>query len=242
MGIQSQKIMLLELEKRFSANGIRKQRWVYLRNRLFWHVVITSAKIVKRTIDIVVSAVALVVLTPLFIIVAAAIKLEDPEGGVLYWQIRVGKWGREFPFPKFRSMVANAAELKDALLAQNDHKDSITFKMKDDPRITRVGRFIRRFSIDELPQFWCVLVGDMSLVGPRPAIQREVAEYTIKDRCRLEVTPGLTCIWQVSGRGDIPFDQQVRLDEEYILSQSLWVDLKLLLLTIPAILTGRGAY
>ena len=139
-------------------------------------------------------------------------------------------------------MVANAAELKDALLAQNDHKDSITFKMKDDPRITRVGRFIRRFSIDELPQFWCVLVGDMSLVGPRPAIQREVAEYTIKDRCRLEVTPGLTCIWQVSGRGDIPFDQQVRLDEEYILSQSLWVDLKLLLLTIPAILTGRGAY
>jgi lipopolysaccharide/colanic/teichoic acid biosynthesis glycosyltransferase len=114
--------------------------------------------------------------------------------------------------------------------------------MKDDPRITWIGKIIRKFSIDELPQLWCVLRGDMSLVGPRPPVPREVALYSLADRRRLEITPGLTCIWQVSGRGDIPFPQQVKLDVDYIESQSFWVDLKLLFLTVPAVLTGKGAY
>jgi len=114
--------------------------------------------------------------------------------------------------------------------------------MKQDPRITRIGRFIRKFSIDELPQLWCVFIGQMSLVGPRPPIPKEVAIYTLADRRRLDVIPGLTCIWQVSGRSDIPFPEQVKLDVEYIESQSFWVDIKILLMTIPAVLIGKGAY
>jgi lipopolysaccharide/colanic/teichoic acid biosynthesis glycosyltransferase len=140
-------------------------------------------------------------------------------------------------------MVVNAEELKDALLSQNHHaKPSITFKMKDDPRITPVGWFIRKTSIDELPQFWCVLTGDMTLVGPRPPVPREVDLYTPEDLRRLEVTPGLTCLWQVSGRGDLPFEEQVALDIEYIENRSFWLDLKLLFLTVPAVLQGKGAY
>jgi lipopolysaccharide/colanic/teichoic acid biosynthesis glycosyltransferase len=139
-------------------------------------------------------------------------------------------------------MVVNAEKLKDTLLAQSDHKDSVTFKMKKDPRITWIGRIIRKASIDELPQLGCVLKGDMSLVGPRPPVPREVAQYTLADRRRLDVIPGLTCIWQVSGRGDIPFKEQVKLDLQYIESQSVWLDVKLLFKTIPAVLTGRGAY
>ena len=118
----------------------------------------------------------------------------------------------------------------------------VLFKMKEDPRITKVGKFIRKASIDELPQLWNVFVGDMSLVGPRPALPSEVNQYSLAERRRLEVVPGITCIWQVSGRSDIPFDKQVGLDVEYIESQSLWLDFKLLFLTIPAVLLGRGAY
>jgi lipopolysaccharide/colanic/teichoic acid biosynthesis glycosyltransferase len=192
---------------------------------------------------VLVSGVALLFLSPLFLVVAALIKLEDREGPVFFTQVRVGKWGREFPFPKFRSMVSNAEALKNRLLEENQHGgEGVTFKMKRDPRITRVGRVIRRFSIDELPQLWSVFIGDMSLVGPRPAVPREVAQYTFADRRRLNAAPGLTCIWQVSGRAEIPFDQQVELDEQYIQSRSLKQDLRLLLLTVPAVLTGRGAY
>ena len=136
----------------------------------------------------------------------------------------------------------NAEEIKDQLLDQSDLGDSITFKMKHDPRVTRIGRFIRKFSIDELPQLWCVLKGDMSLVGPRPPVPREVAEYTLADRRRLDIIPGLTCIWQVSGRSDIPFDKQVELDVQYIESQSVAMDLLLLVKTIPAVLLGKGSY
>jgi lipopolysaccharide/colanic/teichoic acid biosynthesis glycosyltransferase len=161
---------------------------------------------------------------------------------VFFWQTRVGRWGREFPFPKFRSMVVNAEQLKAALLTENDHGQNVTFKMKRDPRITWIGRIIRKLSIDELPQLWNVLRGDMSLVGPRPPLPQEVAQYTLADRRRLDVTPGLTCIWQVSGRGDIPFPQQVQLDVQYIESRSLWADVKILLQTIPAVLLGKGAY
>jgi lipopolysaccharide/colanic/teichoic acid biosynthesis glycosyltransferase len=206
-----------------------------------WDLAIGSAKLVKRSFDILASGVALILLSPLFLIVAFLIKRHD-GGLILFWQKRVGRWGREFAFPKFRSMRIDAEQLKDALLAENDHQNGITFKMKRDPRVTPIGRFIRKVSIDELPQLWCVLIGDMSIVGPRPPVPREVALYTLADRRRLEVTPGLTCIWQVSGRGDIPFDRQVELDVQYIQSKSLWLDLILIFKTIPAVLTGRGAY
>lgn len=213
----------------------------YWRKKLLWQTVIGGANLLKRLIDIFASAVALILLSPVFAAVAVCIKLTD-GGPAVYWQTRVGRYGREFPFPKFRSMVLNADQMKDSLMQQNMHKDGVTFKMKDDPRVTWIGKIIRKFSIDELPQLLCVLRGDMSLVGPRPPVPREVALYTLADRRRLEAIPGLTCIWQVSGRGDIPFPQQVKLDVEYIESQSFLLDLKLLFLTVPAVLTGKGAY
>ena len=216
-------------------------RFRYWRKKYAWIIVVGGARALKRLFDILVSGTLLLCLWPLFLGVALCIKLTD-GGPVLFWQTRIGLWGREFPFPKFRSMVVNAEALKDSILEQSDHEDSITFKMKKDPRVTWIGRIIRKLSIDELPQLWCVLKGDMSLVGPRPPVPREVAEYTLSDRRRLDVIPGLTCIWQVSGRGDIPFDEQVKLDVQYIESQSIWVDIKLLIGTIPAVLLGKGAY
>lgn len=223
-----------------SINSIGK-RVRYFRKKYAWVFVVGAAKFFGRMLDILISLAVLIPAIPLFIMVAAAIKLTD-GGPVLFSQTRVGKWGREFQFIKFRSMVINAEALKDTMLGQSHHQDSITFKMKKDPRITWIGRIIRKSSIDELPQIWNVLKGDMSIVGPRPPLPKEVARYTLSDRRRLDVKPGLTCIWQVSGRGDIPFSQQVKLDAEYVESQSLWVDLKILLKTIPAVLFGRGAY
>jgi lipopolysaccharide/colanic/teichoic acid biosynthesis glycosyltransferase len=238
--------LLEDLDRRFSTrNGSRqflRARVRYYRKKQMWAVVINSARFLKRVVDVSVSAVALILLAPLFAAVAVAIRLTD-HGPVIFWQKRVGKWGHEFDFPKFRSMVTNAEELKKQLLTQNDHEGgSVTFKMKRDPRITWIGRIIRKLSIDELPQLCCVLKGEMSLVGPRPPVPMEVAEYSLEDRRRLEATPGLTCIWQVSGRGDIPFDEQVQLDVQYIESQSLWFDIKLLFQTVPAVLPGKGAY
>ena len=223
------------------AGGGFVNRGRFLWKKYSWIIVVGGAKVLKRVIDITVSAMALIVLSPLFLLVAGLIKLTD-GGHVLFKQTRVGLWGREFTFPKFRSMVPKAEQMKDAILDQSDHVDSVTFKMKKDPRVTWIGRIIRKLSIDELPQLWCVLKGDMSLVGPRPPVPREVAEYTLADRRRLDVVPGLTCIWQVSGRGDIPFDEQVKLDVQYIDSQSIWFDCRLLLKTIPAVLLGKGAY
>lgn len=217
------------------------RRLRFLRKKYAWFLVVGFAKFLKRGMDILVSGTMLLLLSPLFLIVALSIKLTD-GGPVLFWQTRVGKWGREFPFPKFRSMVVDAEAIKDSILNQSHHKDSITFKMKTDPRVTWIGRIIRKLSIDELPQLWNVFMGEMSLVGPRPPVPKEVAQYTLSDRRRLDAVPGLTCYWQVSGRGDIPFDQQVELDVQYIESQSLWTDLKILLKTIPAVLTGKGAY
>jgi lipopolysaccharide/colanic/teichoic acid biosynthesis glycosyltransferase len=182
----------------------------------------------------------LIALAPLFAVIALTLKLSG--GSVLFWQTRVGLWGREFPFPKFRSMVPNAESLQHKILEQNLHGASVTFKMKNDPRVTWIGRILRRTSIDELPQLWCVLRGYMSLVGPRPPIPSEVARYTLPDRRRLDVKPGLTCIWQVSGRGDITFSEQAKLDIHYIESQSFLFDLVLLAKTVPAVLFGRGAY
>ncbi len=196
---------------------------------------------VKRLLDIIGAAFLLLACSPFLIAVVIAIKLSD-GGPVLYRQLRVGKNGRMFWLPKFRSMVQGADSLFHRIAADNHHGKSITFKMRQDPRITPVGRIIRRFSIDEFPQLWCVLKGEMSMVGPRPALPREVAHYTPSQRRRLEAAPGLTCIWQVSGRGDVPFDRQVAMDVEYIERQSFRLDMGLLLRTIPAVLSGRGAY
>ncbi len=233
--------LIEEMYARYGSGktGLRRTRFLW--KRAAWLSVTGGARIFKRIIDIVGSAVALVVLSPVFAGVALAIKLTD-RGPALYIQTRVGQFGREFPFPKFRSMKPNADALKDQLLAQNQHGAAVTFKMKHDPRVTWIGRIIRKLSIDELPQLWCVLKGDMSLVGPRPPVPREVARYSLADRRRLDVVPGLTCIWQVSGRADIAFPQQVALDVRYIESQSVWMDIQLLLRTIPAVLLGRGAY
>jgi lipopolysaccharide/colanic/teichoic acid biosynthesis glycosyltransferase len=207
-----------------------------------WLAVDALRRFAKRALDVAVSLVALIAALPLFALVALLIWLTD-RGPVLYWQERVGRHGRVFRFPKFRSMVTNAEALVGSLGTQNQHGAAgVTFKMRADPRITWIGRIIRRTSIDELPQLWCVLVGDMSLVGPRPALPREVVRYTLADRRRLEATPGLTCHWQVQGRSEIPFPRQVELDVEYVEKGNLGVDIKLLGQTIPAVVTGRGAY
>ena len=236
--------MIEELYQRYGARtggpGLAR-RLRFWRKKYGWAVVVGSATLLKRLIDVAVSGAMLLALSPLFLAVAAAIKFTD-RGPVLFWQSRVGKWGREFAFPKFRSMVVDAEKLKDTILEQSHHQDSVTFKMKKDPRVTWIGGIIRKLSIDELPQLWNVLKGDMSLVGPRPPVPREVEQYSLADRRRLDVTPGLTSPWAVAGRGDIPFDAQVDLDVQYIESQSLWLDLKILFKTVPAVLFGKGAY
>ena len=232
------------LVERYTALQSPWGRWklnFYSKTKRFsWRCVIFSAEFIKRFIDIIISAVALGLLSPLFLLVAFLIKLED-RGPVFFAQRRVGKWGREFKMFKFRSMCVDAEQRLQAILAKNQHATGVTFKAKDDPRITRIGKWLRKFSIDEFPQFYNVLKGDMSLVGPRPPVPREVAMYTPADRRRLEVTPGLTCFWQIGGRAEIDFPEQVRLDLQYIESQSLWLDLKILLRTVPAVLLGRGA-
>jgi len=209
--------------------------------RMLWAGVLKATYALKRGIDIAASGAGLLLLLPLFLGVAAAIRIESP-GSVIFRQTRVGRWGQLFSMYKFRSMYVDAEQRKEALLAANEMNGGVIFKMKQDPRITRVGRLIRRASLDELPQLWNVFIGDMSLVGPRPPVPSEVDEYSLADRRRLEVIPGITCIWQISGRSDIPFAEQVQLDVQYIESQSLFTDLKILLRTIPAVLLGKGAY
>jgi lipopolysaccharide/colanic/teichoic acid biosynthesis glycosyltransferase len=210
--------------------------------RIVWRIKISTVSVVKRTLDIFVVLPAFLLLAPLFAMVAISIRLHD-GGPVLYWQRRVGQRGREFDFPKFRSMCMNSDAERAKIAAMNQHgAEGITFKMRHDPRITPTGRFIRRFSIDELPQLWCVLTGHMTLVGPRPPMPSEVAKYSLRDRERLKVVPGLTCFWQVNGRSEIPFDQQVEMDIDYIHQRSLWTDIKVLFKTVPAVVFGRGAY
>jgi lipopolysaccharide/colanic/teichoic acid biosynthesis glycosyltransferase len=196
----------------------------------------------KRVLDVALASSALFVLSPLFIIVAWLIRLSD-GGPVFFRQKRHGKDGATFFMYKFRSMKTSAEAQKAALLADNQHgRDGVTFKMKADPRITRVGAWLRRTSLDELPQLWNVVLGDMSLVGPRPPVAAEYAKYTDYQKTRLAVTPGLTCLWQIKGRAEIPFEGQVELDREYVANRSLMLDLKILVLTIPAVVSGRGAY
>lgn len=194
----------------------------------------------KRTFDVLFSLFVLVGFAWLFAIVAVAIKLDDPEGPVIFRQVRVGRDGREFVMYKFRSMVADAESRLPELWALNE-KDGPVFKIVNDPRITRVGRFIRKTSIDELPQFLNVLKGDMSIVGPRPALPKEVAKYDARQRQRLLVRPGITCYWQTRrNRDSISFDEWVGLDLLYIRRLSVWVDLKLIIQTVGVVLTAQG--
>ena len=200
----------------------------------------TRQMIAKRALDIAGSLVGMVILGIATIFVAPAIKLDSP-GPVFFGQTRVGKNGRKFTFYKFRSMYLDAEARKKELMASNEVK-GLMFKMEDDPRITRVGKFIRKTSIDELPQFFNVLRGDMSLVGTRPPTVDEFEHYEAKHKCRLSMTPGLTGLWQISGRSDIKdFDEVVRLDMQYIDNWSILTDIKILLLTVKVVLTGRGS-
>jgi exopolysaccharide biosynthesis polyprenyl glycosylphosphotransferase len=193
----------------------------------------------KRIFDLACATVALLLLSPLFIAIALAIKLETP-GPIFYVSTRLGRRARPFPFVKFRSMVRDAERLREQLDALNE-MDGPVFKIRNDPRMTRVGRLLRKTSLDELPQLWSVLRGDMSLVGPRPPIPAEVEQYERWQRRRLSVTPGITCLWQVSGRNRISFEEWMRLDAEYVDRLSFGLDLKILFLTIPAVLRGSGA-
>ncbi|MBA2938565.1 sugar transferase [Paenibacillus sp. CGMCC 1.16610] len=202
---------------------------------------VTSYSVMKRALDIVLSLAGLIFLMPLFIVVAVWIKLEDPDGSVFFKQNRVGKDETLFPMYKFRSMVANAEALKQQLMSQNEVEGAM-FKMKNDPRVTRVGRILRKTSIDELPQLWNVLIGDMSLVGPRPALPSEVKEYTTYDKKRLAVTPGCTGLWQVSGRSNLSFEQMVELDLTYIRNRSVFYDLKIIMKTVSVLLGSKDAF
>ena len=194
----------------------------------------------KRLMDIIGASLGLIIASPIMLIVAILIKLEDPKGPIFFSQIRNGAYPGTFKMYKFRSMYIDAEERLQELMHLNEQSGP-AFKIKDDPRITKVGKFIRKMSLDELPQLFNVLKGDMSLVGPRPAIPREVEQYTAYQKQRLFVKPGLTCIWQVSGRNNIEFDQWVELDIQYIKTRSLWLDIKLILLTIPALLGDENA-
>ena len=196
--------------------------------------------VTKRLIDIVGSLCGIILLSPLFLIVAILIKLEDPKGKVFFAQERNGKYPKTFKMYKFRSMVHNAEDLLKDLMDRNEQTGPV-FKINDDPRITKVGKFIRKTSIDELPQLFNVLKGDMSLVGPRPPIPHEVEQYNSYQMQRLAVKPGLTCIWQVSGRNNIGFDEWVEMDIEYIKTRNLWLDIKLIFKTVGVLFGDDNA-
>ncbi|HSW31594.1 MAG TPA: sugar transferase [Longimicrobiales bacterium] len=196
---------------------------------------------VKRALDVVFSAVGLLLLSPVLLLLALAVAA-DSRGPILYrWEV-VGKGGRPFTGYKFRTMVQDADRRKGELMEANEMSGPV-FKMREDPRVTRLGRFMRSHSLDELPQLWSVLVGHMSLVGPRPPLKTEWDRFTPHQRLKLSVTPGITCLWQVEGRSGISdFDEWVRLDLEYIRNWSLWLDVKILLRTVLVVTSGQGAY
>ncbi|MBC2283808.1 sugar transferase [Listeria booriae] len=197
--------------------------------------------VVKRGMDVFGSSLGLLFLTPLFIALYLIIKCSDFRAPVFFKQARVGKGGKHFMMYKFRTMIPDA-EAKLAELLQFNEIEGAMFKMKDDPRITKLGRFLRKTSIDELPQLVNVLKGNMSLVGPRPPLEREVAEYSARDHLRLSITPGCTGLWQVSGRNDVSFAEMVNLDLEYIQNVSLALDIKILLKTVRVIFVPNSAY
>lgn len=196
-------------------------------------------EISKRTLDFIASAVGLIILGPLMLIISAAIKLTS-KGPIIFEQERIGLNGRSFKMYKFRSMIINAEELKDKLTNLNEMSGPV-FKIKNDPRVTTLGAFLRKTSLDELPQLWNVLNGSMSLVGPRPPLPKEVNLYDPKHRKRLAVKPGITCIWQVSGRNDVDFEEWMEMDADYVSRWSFWLDVKILIKTIPVVLMRKGA-
>lgn len=222
-----------EDNKKMPEREVVLQREKTLRqDRGYWRI--------RRAQDILISAIALLILWPLMLIVAVIIVIDSPGASPIFAQIRVGRDGKEFKFYKFRSMCANAEEKLAELIKQNE-MDGPAFKMKDDPRITRVGKFIRKTSIDELPQLWNVLKGDMSIVGPRPALPREVAQYDEYMKQRLIVTPGLTCYWQIQPqRNELSFEEWMALDIKYIQERSFRVDWKIILATFGAVLGMNG--
>ena len=221
------KTLDLDLEAQTAAERLRTGRWAY--------------RFIKRAFDIVFSAFVLVGFSWLFLIVAVAIKIDDPKGPVFFAQERVGRDGKTFRMHKFRSMCADA-EKRLAELQDLNEKDGPVFKIANDPRITRVGRVIRKLSIDELPQFINVLIGDMSVVGPRPPLPKEVAEYTPRQAQRLSIRGGLTCYWQTRrNRDSISFDEWVDLDLIYIKQCSVWADVKLIVQTVGVVLTAQGS-
>ena len=231
---------IISLRKELKKPSVFQHNTIQFR-MLVWHITIRFSLAFKRLMDIMLAILALVLGSPIFLLTAFLVKVTSP-GPIIFSQVRVGKFGRHFKFYKFRSMYIDAEARKAELMKHNESKDGVIFKMKHDPRITPVGRFIRKFSIDELPQLFNVILGDMSLVGPRPPLPSEVRTYTLEERKRLNITPGITCLWQVSGRSELPFKQQMALDKEYIASRSAWKDFLILLKTIPAILTGKGAW
>lgn len=195
---------------------------------------------IKRIVDFIISTIALIVLTPLLLILAVILKISS-EGPVLYKQERCSLYGRKFTFYKFRTMVVDAESKLEKILRYNEMKGPV-FKMTNDPRVTNVGKWLRKYSLDELPQLWNVFKGDMSLVGPRPPLPSEVEKYDNWQRRKLSMRPGITCLWQVSGRSEIAdFNEWLRLDLEYIDNWSLWLDFKILMKTIPVVLLGQGA-
>ena len=212
-----------------------------LRRRSWWHFRRWYGPRLRRLMDIGISLFILTLASPLLLFVAGWIKVNS-RGPIFFNQVRVGKGGKTFKMWKFRSMYTDAEERLRELQARNESGGNVLFKMKSDPRVTRPGRFIRKFSIDEVPQLWNILKGDMALVGPRPALPREVALYQARARMRLDARPGLTGLWQVSGRSDLSFEEQINLDLFYLHRQGIREDVKLLFRTIPAVLKGRGAY
>lgn len=198
-------------------------------------------RLCKRSFDFVASLMALILLLPIFIIVGIAIKLEDPKGKIIYSQIRLGKNGKSFQMYKFRSMVSNADDLLKTLMEKNEINGAM-FKMRADPRVTKVGAFIRKYSIDELPQLVNVLFGDMSLVGPRPPLCREVKQYTDYDKQRLYVKPGCTGLWQATVRNSVGFEEMVRLDLVYVQKRSVSFDLRIMFKTVKIMFKPNGAY
>jgi lipopolysaccharide/colanic/teichoic acid biosynthesis glycosyltransferase len=194
----------------------------------------------KRVFDLVLSSVGLLVFFPLICLIAVAVKLTS-KGPVFYKSERIGHCGRPFMFLKFRSMYPDS-DRKLAELMNNNEKDGPIFKITNDPRVTPLGRFLRKFSLDELPQLIHVFCGEMSMVGPRPPLRREVEQYGPDELCRLSVKPGLTCYWQIMGRSRLSFDEWMELDRQYIENMSFWTDIRILVKTPVAVLKGFGAY
>ncbi len=230
---------LRRLEQNLTARAVRPKK-VSGKMRV-WKCTVALSYMIKRLADFTLALIALIILSPLLITVGIIVKLTS-EGPIIFSQTRVGRFGKHFRIYKFRSMYKDAERHKEELMRQGKSKDKLRFKDENDPRITPFGRIIRKTSIDELPQLVNILLGDMSIVGPRPPTPDEVRNYKLEYRKRFNVIPGLTGLWQVSGRSDVQTPEQMELDKKYIASRSILFDVYIILKTIPAIFTGKGAY